>query len=86
MELTQFGGLQKTRRVIGFDSDKNMLTLFRMGGGKKAPYQFFPCSFFKRRNQPRNFMTFNINTFAFNFCHRNATNVTNFGHMTASTI
>ena len=20
------------------------------GGGKKAPYQFFPCNFYKRRN------------------------------------
>ena len=27
------------------------LTLFRMGRGvKKAPYQLFPCNFYKRRN------------------------------------
>ena len=34
---------------------KIVLTLFKMGwgwggGGKKAPCQFFPCNFFKRRN------------------------------------
>ena len=29
-----------------------ILTLFRIGGwgGKKTPYQLFPCNFYKRRN------------------------------------
>ena len=36
----------------------HLLTLFRMGegvgggGGKKAPYQFFPCNFYKCKNYP----------------------------------
>ena len=30
---------------------KTVLTLFKMGGGKKPPYQFFPCNFSKRGNQ-----------------------------------
>ena len=27
-----------------------LLTLFRMGGQKDPPYQFFPCNAYKRRN------------------------------------
>ena len=27
-----------------------LLTLFRMGGAKRPPYQFFHCNFYKRRN------------------------------------
>ena len=38
----------------GDDDDwKSILTLFRMGGrreDKKAPYQFFSCNFYRRRN------------------------------------
>ena len=29
---------------------EDILTLFRMEGTKKAPYQFPPCNFYKRRN------------------------------------
>ena len=28
----------------------NPLTLFRIGGQKGPPNQFFPCNFYKRRN------------------------------------
>ena len=40
------------------------LIIFRMEGRQKGPfYQFFPCSFYKRKNQPQNFMTFSFNPF-----------------------
>ena len=44
-----------------------ILTLFRMGGGgeqKRPPNQFFPCNFYKRKNYPKNFLTFSFNPFA----------------------
>ena len=33
----------------------------RVGGDKNdpLPYQFFPCNFYKLKNQPQNFLTFN---------------------------
>ena len=38
------------------------LTLFRMGRGQKGSlYQFLPCNFYKRRNQPQHFLTFSFN-------------------------
>ena len=43
--LTMLSGTLATRKL------GNALTLFRMGeGGKKHPYQFFSCNFYKRRN------------------------------------
>ena len=36
---------------------KFFLTLFRMGD-KKAPYPFFPCNFYKRRNYPQKLSDF----------------------------
>ena len=42
--------------VLSWRSQKFSQELFRMGGGgvrqKKAPYQFFPCNFYKRKNYP----------------------------------
>ena len=41
----------------------NILTLFRTrGGGAKShpPNQFFPCNFYKRRNNPPKFLTFSF--------------------------
>ena len=35
-----------------------------MGGGKKAPYQLFPCNFYKRRISSQNFLIFSFNPFA----------------------
>ena len=41
------------------------LILFRMGWGvKRLPYQFFYCNFYKRRNSPKNFLTFSFNPFS----------------------
>ena len=40
------------------------LTLFRMGGAKKAPYQFFPLTATNVEFGPQNFLTFSFNTFA----------------------
>ena len=34
------------------------------GGGKKVPYQVFPCNFCKHWNYPKNFLTFSFSTFA----------------------
>ena len=28
----------------------SLVNLFKMGGAKKLPNQFFPCNFYKRRN------------------------------------
>ena len=41
-----------------------LLILFRMGGGKKAPYQFFQCNFYKRRNQLPKLSYFQFQPFA----------------------
>ena len=32
--------------------NKHLLTLYRIGGSRKTPYQFFPCNLYKRRNKP----------------------------------
>ena len=46
--------IQKYRSfcVVIAEVEGEVLTLFRMGGegGKKAPYQFFPCNFCKRKS------------------------------------
>ena len=49
-------------RALGFVP----LTLFRIRGGwgKKDPYQFFYCNFYKRRNQPAKLSEFSFHAFA----------------------
>ena len=56
--------LSLTQETVSIDREKKKkdthLTLFRMrgGGAKMPPYQFFPCNFYKRRNQPSKLSNF----------------------------
>ena len=52
--IGDFNMIPENKKVCDFCEMNNferlILTLFRRRGGKKIPYQFFPCKFYKLRS------------------------------------